>query len=150
MRSIDELRDIRLPPPPEEGGAMAVAILLLVLAGFSLWLLLRHRRRIATAWHGWRAWSQARDAWQGDRDPRALALRLATVARERLAAREPAVAGLAGDAWRARLVESGLPPEIATRLSEWPYRDPESLADCDPGAGDALLLGVRTWLRSTR
>ena len=143
MRTLAELRDIRLPPPPDgvdSGLWLAIALLaaMAVLAG-TVWARFRPaaraRRRIDAAERRWRR----------DRNPVALAQVLAGAARERLAERDPAVRALAGQAWRDRLELGGLPPVAAEALANWPYRPPTTI-DTGPPAVEALLTAVRRWL----
>lgn len=152
-RSLDELRDIRLPPPPSgidarwEGaaGEWTFAALAVATAALALWIVRRYRRRDL---HRALCEIAAADtAFRTRGDAVALAVVLSRVLRRHAARRFPASVGLAGRAWLEFLDAHGPSGFVAgpgARLADLPYAAPGSAC----GEMGPTIELVRRWLRS--
>ncbi len=154
-RGLEGLRDIHLPDnagpwPPAPGWWLLLgALVLLALLGG---LLYRRWRRGRAYRQAVRAWRQLRHAYRQTGDQRALAQGLSRLLRRYALARAPAdeVAGLTGERWLYRLDtlagddHAWFRRGAGRQLIEAPYHEDPELD------GEALLHGVRQWLRYAR
>jgi hypothetical protein len=156
-RSLDELRDIRLPPPPQgvDAGsagaagewivaALAIAALALAFA-LAFALVRRYRRRALRS--ALRDIAAAEAAFRARGDAVALAGVLSRVLRRHAALRHPGSVGLAGPAWLEFLDEHGPTGFVSgpgAHLADLPYAAPGK--PCGE-LGPTIDL-VRRWLHS--
>lgn len=150
--SIDQLRDIHLPPPPDMWPPVPIVLLLaLAVALIAAWTVRRYRRQapLRRALHELNALSRAHASTP---DPVALARGVSRLLRRYARSRFPHenVAGLAGADW-LRFLDAHGPHGDFTRgpgavLEELPYRAPGTSGESVDA--EALLRITRQWLRS--
>lgn len=152
--SIDQLRDIHLPPPPAAWPpAPGWWVLLAAGTAVAAWLAYRHRRGkpLRTALRDLdavaRAHTQTHDAVE-------LARGICTVLRSYARRRFPdaRIAGLSGPAWLAFLDAHGghgaFGAGAGAVLDTLPYRPATAAPALSQGEAEALLALARRWLRS--
>lgn len=152
--SIDQLRDIHLPPPPGVWPpAPAWWVLLAAGVAIAVWFTHRHRRGRALRSSlreldaVARTFSLAHDATELARGVGAV---LRRYARSRFP--ETRTAGLSGTAWLAFLDAHGGQGEFVAgtgaRLGTLPYRSAAAAPALTDGEAEALLALARRWLKA--